>query len=152
MQVHHPGYIKRIWTSMTACVFCNTDIQLKLSQLFVKVIMLKRSFLLEHYVSNSLWNIQARSQTFLCVCVCMLGGRGGGRGRQIGQILGPFMIMRGLSWIALDLAIFFCVCVCGGGGRGGRWPSWPRPPPPRLRAWYILAPGLLLYSILTNTV
>ena len=57
------------------------------------------------------WDIlQARSQTFLW---------GGG---QIGQILGPFMITRGLSCDRVEFGHF------GGGVRGVvRWPPWPPP-------------------------
>ena len=53
--------------------------------------------------------IQVRSQT-LCVCVCVCVGGGG----RIGQILGPFMVTRGLSCDRIGFGHFFW-----GGGRGG---------------------------------
>ena len=57
---------------------------------------------------DCMWS-QARSQTFLW-------------GGQIGQILGTFMIMRGLSCNRVEFGHL------GGGGQ----------PPPRLRAWVTL--------------
>ena len=69
---------------------------------------------------------QARSQT-LCVVV------GGGGGCQIGQILGPFIITRGLSCDRVGFGNFWGV---GGWGRV-RWPPWPPPPPPPATGLYL---------------
>ena len=56
------------------------------------------------------------------------GGGGGGWGCQIGQILGPFMITRGLSYNRIGFGLLFFVCV---GGVSDDPPD-PPPPPPSL--------------------
>ena len=50
----------------------------------------------------------------MCVCVCGVGGGGGGGGVQIVQILGPFMIMRGLSCDRVGFDHFFFFFWGGG--------------------------------------
>ena len=49
------------------------------------------------------------ARLFVCVCVCVGGGGG-----QIGQILGPFMITRGLSCDRVGFGLLF-----SGGSDGG---------------------------------
>ena len=75
-----------------------------------------RSVLFPHECTYKDDILQARSQAFLCVCVV---GRG-----QIGQILGPFMITRGLC---CDRVGFGHFGKEGGGGGGGGSDDPPLP-------------------------